>query len=115
MIVFDENVEAHWIKLAKSKGYEIYSIKENSPGVSDIEVLEIARIHKALLITEDKDFGELIFSYGIQGVSVLLMRYDQPQYELIEEHVMQCLEDYFEAPQTCFITVSRNKIRTRRI
>ena len=115
MIIFYENVETYWIELARRKGYEIYSVKESSPGIPDTEVLEVARIRKGLLITEDKDFGELVFSYGIQGVSVLLMRYDQPQYELIEQHVLQCIEEYFKDPQICFITVSRNKIRTRRI
>jgi hypothetical protein len=66
-------------------------------------------------MTEDKDFGELVFSYGIEGVSVLLMRYDQPNYELIERYVLKCIEDYFNDPDTCFITVTKNKIRTRRI
>jgi len=67
------------------------------------------------MITEDKDFGELVFSHGIEGVSVLLMRYDQPQYELIEASVLKCIEDYSRDPDRCFITVSKNKIRTRRI
>ena len=101
--------------MTKGKGYETYSIKENNPGIPDREVLEIARTHKGILITEDKDFGELIFSYGIQGVSVLLMRYYQPQYDLVEQHVLKCLEEYFEEPETCFITITRNKIRIRRI
>ena len=115
MIIFDENVEIYWIELIRSKGYETLSIKESFSGIDDREVLEIAKKRKGILITEDKDFGELVFSYGIQGVSVLLMRYDQPQYELIENHVLQCLKEYFEAPETCFITVSRHKIRIRKI
>jgi predicted nuclease of predicted toxin-antitoxin system len=115
VIIIDENVETYWIELIRSKGYEILSIKESNSGISDKEVLEIARMNKGLLMTEDKDFGELVFSYGIQGVSVLLMRYDQPQYELIENHVLKCLEEYFTKPETSFITISRNKIRIRRI
>lgn len=115
MIVFDENVEAYWVGLIKSKGYETYSIKDSNAGISDKEVLEIVKAKCGILITEDKDFGELIFSYGIKDVSVILMRYDQPQYELIEFHVLKCLEDYFNEPETCFITISKSKIRTRRI
>jgi predicted nuclease of predicted toxin-antitoxin system len=115
MIFFDENVETFWLELVKGKGYKIFSIKENHPGISDKEVLEIAKSLGGLLITEDKDFGELIFSYGIEGVSVLLMRYDQPQYELIEKSVLKCLEEHFNDPDTCFITITKNKIRTRRI
>jgi predicted nuclease of predicted toxin-antitoxin system len=61
MITFDENVEDYWIALIKSKGYETFSIKENYPGISDKEVLEVVRNLGGLLITEDKDFGELVF------------------------------------------------------
>lgn len=61
MIIFDENVETYWIELIKGKGYETFSIKENYPGISDKDVLEVAKDLGGLLITEDKDFGELIF------------------------------------------------------
>jgi predicted nuclease of predicted toxin-antitoxin system len=75
--------------------YKVYSIKAYHPGISDRGVLEIVKEFKGILITEDKDFGELIFSYGMADVSVLLMRYDQPQYHLIEEYVLKCLHNYF--------------------
>jgi predicted nuclease of predicted toxin-antitoxin system len=77
--------------------------------------LDVVKNLRGLLITEDKDFGELVFSHGIEGVSVILMRYDQPQYVLIEADVLKCLEDYFSDPVTCFITITKNKIRRRRI
>ena len=103
------------MELIKEKGYETFSIKEKHPGISDKEVLDVVRNLGGLLITEDKDFGELVFSHGIEGVSVMLMRYDQPQYDLIEAYVLKCLEDYFSDPITCFITITKNKIKTRRI
>ena len=83
MIVFDENVENYWIQLIKNKGYQYISIRDNNAGITYKEVVEIVKKHKGLLITEDKDFGELIFSHGIDGLSVLFMRYDQPNYEQI--------------------------------
>jgi predicted nuclease of predicted toxin-antitoxin system len=92
MIIFDENLEAYWIELIKGKGYDTFSIKENNPGISDREVLDIVKNFVGLLITEDKDFGELIESY-----------------------VLKSIESYFNDPDTCFITVTKNKIRTRRI
>lgn len=115
MIIFDENVESYWIQLIKSKGIEYFSIRENCYGISDKEVIEIAREKQGLLITEDKDFGELLFSHGIEKVSVLFMRYDQPQYQQIEEYFLTCIENYNRNPELCFITITKNKIRNRKI
>jgi predicted nuclease of predicted toxin-antitoxin system len=115
MIIFDENIEEHWIQIAKKAGLDYISIRENCYGITDREVIEVAKSKKGLIVTEDKDFGELIFSYGIKNVSVMFMRYDQPQYSQIEQYFIKCLLDYLENPQTCFITISKNKIRIRKM
>lgn len=115
MIIFDENIEEHWIQLAKKAGLDYFSIRENSAGITDKEVIEVAKSKKGLIVTEDKDFGELIFSHGIENVSVLFMRYDQPQYSQIEDYFIKCLLDYVQNPHTCFTTISKNKIRIRKM
>jgi predicted nuclease of predicted toxin-antitoxin system len=114
MIIFDENVEEYWIQLAQSKGYEYLSIRENYSGISDIEFIEIARKYKGLVITEDKDFGELLFAHGIEKVSVLFMRYDQPHYQQIKEYFLNCIDDYHNNPEVVFITITKSQIRYRR-
>ncbi len=115
MIIFDENVEDYWIKLLSAKGYQNISIRKEFRGISDLEVVEIVREHGGLLIPEDKDFGELIFSHHIEMVAVLFIRYDQPLYSQIEGAVLQAIEDYFRDPHLQFITVSKLKVRTRRL
>jgi predicted nuclease of predicted toxin-antitoxin system len=113
MIIFDENVEEYWIQLVKSKGFEYISIREICSGVTDIEVIDIARKFNGLVITEDKDFGELLFSFGVEKVSVLFMRYDQPQYQQIEEYFLKCLDDYHNNPEVIFITITKRQVRYR--
>jgi predicted nuclease of predicted toxin-antitoxin system len=115
MIIIDENIEEYWIQLIKSKGYDYYSIRENCPGISDLEVIEIVRKLEGILITEDKDFGELLFSYGVDKVAVLFIRFDQPQYNQIEKYLLKSIDDYLYKPETCFITITKNKIRNRKI
>lgn len=113
MIIFDENIESHWIRLVKNAGLDYFSISEQCFGITDREVIEIAKEKKGLIVTEDKDFGELIFSCGIENVSVLFMRFDQPQYSQIEHYFLKCIEDYLKNPKPCFITITKNKIRIR--
>ncbi len=94
---------------------QYFSIRENCAGISDTEVIDIVRKQNGLFITEDKDFGELLFSHVIGKVSILFMRYDQPQYNQIEKYFLKCITDYLNDPEVCFITITKNKIRNRKM
>jgi predicted nuclease of predicted toxin-antitoxin system len=48
MIIFDENIEEHWIQLTKNAGLEYYSIRENCAGITDREVIAIAKSKKGI-------------------------------------------------------------------
>ena len=61
MIVADESVPLPVILKLRDEGHNILSIAETTPGVPDEAVLERANQEQALLLTEDKDFGELVF------------------------------------------------------
>ena len=62
MIIIDENVEEYWIKLISQNGYPFISIRNSHSGISDIDVINIAKEHRGIILTEDKDFGELVFA-----------------------------------------------------
>jgi predicted nuclease of predicted toxin-antitoxin system len=115
MIIVDENVEQYWISLLKQHNYEIISISELFPQTPDKSVIEIAKKNKGILLTEDKDFGELVFAHGIKGLTVIFIRYDQPQYELIEERVLSAVAEYHNREDFFFITITKNHTRIRRI
>lgn len=55
-------------------GHYVVFIAEISPGIEDMEVLEIARKEQALLLTSDKDFGELVFRNRETHSGILLIR-----------------------------------------
>ena len=60
-IVADESVDFRIVTALRSVGLIVYSVAEELPSINDISVLSIAVEKEALLITEDKDFGELVF------------------------------------------------------
>lgn len=115
MIIFDENVDQFFIKQLKKKNYDFISIRELHPGISDNEVIEITKSYKGLLITEDKDFGELVFSHNISDCSVILLRYNKQDYEKISNNIIDVLEKYYQKPNHYFIAITKNKIRIRKI
>ena len=48
-------------RLLASLGHDVVSAQDTDPGASDETVLALALHDQRVLITEDKDFGELVF------------------------------------------------------
>lgn len=74
-IVADENIELKIIQNLRENHFEPISIFETSRGITDLEVIEIAEKNEALILTEDKDFGEWVFSHHKPTTGVILLRF----------------------------------------
>lgn len=64
MFLANENFPRPSILLLRAKGYIVESIQEKYQGISDEKVLQIAQESKLIILTFDKDYGELIFRYA---------------------------------------------------
>ena len=115
MIIADENVETYWIELFRKSNYKVYSIRENNAGISDIAVIELVKKIKGVLLTEDKDFGELVFAYAVKDVSIIFLRYDQPLYYTVENQLLKAIGLYHDSDSPVFVTVTKNKTRVSRL
>jgi len=74
-LLANENVSAMVIRALRQRGHDVMSAKESLRGEPDAAVLERARREERLVITHDKDFGELAFRYGLPvECGVLLFR-----------------------------------------
>lgn len=62
-IVADECVDFRIVKKLRASGFEILSVLEECPSISDQKVLELTKAHQAILLTEDSDFGRWIFAH----------------------------------------------------
>lgn len=60
----NQNIPRQSIQLLRQYEYEVYSISESALGVSDIKVIEIAQKSNLIILTFDKDYGDIIFKKG---------------------------------------------------
>ncbi len=58
------------------QGYDVYSVGEQSPGWSDRQVLAHAVSENRIIISNDKDFGELVFKNHLSHCGIVFMRLD---------------------------------------
>lgn len=73
-LVADESVEAFIVVALRAAGHEVYDITEVTPGIKDKHVLDLAFARGEVLLTDDKDFGELVFLHNQPHRGVVLMR-----------------------------------------
>ena len=59
-ILADENILGWSIVRLRDHGYDVLSVRETYPSEVDFNLLELATSEERLLITHDKDFGELV-------------------------------------------------------
>lgn len=71
----DENISSDLIHWIKSQGYEISSvIEEKMQGTSDINIIKKCFDLNSIIITQDNDFGKLIFTTTIPFYSIIYLR-----------------------------------------
>ena len=59
----NENIPSESIHLLRRAGHQVMSIAERHAGMRDEDVLRRALKHKSIILTFDRDYGELIFKY----------------------------------------------------
>lgn len=73
----DENVSQHVIEGLRAAGFDVTAIGLTNPGASDSDVLATARRDGRILITEDRDFGELVVRQRLEVQGVVLLELDR--------------------------------------
>lgn len=116
MIVADENIDSSLISRLRKNGFEVISIKESYRGLNDRRIIDLVKENSGILITEDKDFGEWIFSHKIRVITVIFLRYKTiTDLGTMESNVIKILNNLKERSGHRFITITNTKIRTREI
>jgi predicted nuclease of predicted toxin-antitoxin system len=74
LILANENVPLSAILALRQAGHDVVWVAETTPGTSDEAVLQAAIAQHRLLLTMDKDFGELVYRSGQAAPGVVLVR-----------------------------------------
>ncbi len=72
--VADESVDQPIVSRLRADGHLVEAVSELSPGITDDEVLSEATDQGEVLLTADKDFGELVYRQGRASTVVVLIR-----------------------------------------
>lgn len=60
-IIADENIHRLVIRTLRDIGFDVLSIEEECTGIDDEEIIHRFSGEDTIIVTQDKDFGDLLF------------------------------------------------------
>lgn len=78
----DECVSARLVGMLRELGHDVAYVVEVAPGADDRDVADCARRDGRLLLTDDKDFGDLVIRQRLAVPGLVLMRIGSDDYRL---------------------------------
>ncbi len=108
----DECTGKRFADALKMKGYDVLFAGDVVQSVSDEKILEFCEREGMILITDDKDFGELVFRLGRPVKGVILLRISSNPERRVQA-ISRLLKTY--DIENKFIVLEEEAIRSRTI
>ena len=110
----DENVDHQIIGVLRALGHTVWSVAEQDSGLADEDVLGEALTRRAVLLTSDKDFGELVFRQKRASFGVVLIRLAGLPVDVRAARVAEAIKSVLSDVAGNFTVIDRTGIRIRR-
>jgi predicted nuclease of predicted toxin-antitoxin system len=92
----DECVDVALVAHLRSAGHDVIYMSDAAPRATDVEVMERAHRDRRLLLTEDKDFGDLVFRQALPVPGIILLRIDPARHSLKRDRLQAAVERFGE-------------------
>jgi predicted nuclease of predicted toxin-antitoxin system len=110
----DESIDKQVVDRLQADGHEVWYVAEMDPGIPDDLVLIRANQKMAILVTADKDFGELVFRQKRISNGVILVRFAGLSSERKAELVSTAIDQHISEIENAFTVIVPGTIRIRR-
>ena len=110
----DECTGPHVANWLSEEGYEIFSVFHEARGMADPDVLFKALSEHWILITNDKDFGEMVFRERRQDHGVIFLRLDDERSANKIDVIRRLLAKYPNKLADRFVIVTETRVRFAR-
>ena len=114
-LLADENIHRDIVLWLRSCGHDVLYASEVLGGSSNEELLALARQESRTLITDDKDFGELVFRRKLPSTGVVLLRLHRLPLPDRLRWLQSRWTRILSYPPASFVVVTEYKIRVRSV
>ena len=110
----DEGVDKPIVDLLRSTGFDIHYVLETNRGADDDKVLQIANEESRVLLTQDKDFGEMVYRLQKTHLGIVLIRLKEQTATEKAELVNYVLVEYGDKLKKAFTVIQPTSLRIRK-
>ena len=101
--------------LLLAKGLDFISVRSINPRMPDHEIIKLAVSENRIIITMDKDFGELVYHFEKKHAGVILLRLDDARGDEKANIIDNILENYSDDLPGSFCVYQNEKFRIRKV
>jgi len=113
-LLADEGIDKQIVDRLRQDGHVVVYIAEAAPSITDDVILAMANQQEALLVTRDKDFGELVYRLNRVTDGVLLVRLDGVHSTTKATWVSAAITTHGTEMVGAFTVISPGSIRIRK-
>ncbi|MBV8191720.1 MAG: DUF5615 family PIN-like protein [Alphaproteobacteria bacterium] len=111
--LIDECVDAAVARLLRTIGHDVVYVAELAPRAADHTVMERAALENRLLLTEDKDYGDLTFRQGRAVPGLVLLRIDPTRRSLKGQRLLAAISHFGQSLFGRYTVVEEVRLRSR--
>jgi predicted nuclease of predicted toxin-antitoxin system len=101
------------VRSLRGANYDVEAIMEIASGETDVNIIKMAINSGLILITEDRDVGDLVYAHQNNQGGIILIRYTSTARKNMAEAVRSLIQQRGEGLAGCFVVVSPLKVRIR--
>lgn len=107
----DESCDFAIVTALRGNRYDVLAVIDRAPGATDQQVIELALAEQRVLLTEDKDFGQLVFAANKAGGGVIFVRYPANLRKELPERVLELVNREGDRLQHAFAVLQPGRVR----
>ena len=111
----DENLEYSIISFLQEKNFEVVAVRDIMKGAPDSEIINYAFENNYVIITSDKDFGELTFRLQKPNRGIILLRFPEDNATEKAKILWTAIKKLGNDVINKFVVVEKNSIRVRHL
>lgn len=107
----DESCDFAAVLALRTTGHEVHAVAEFASGSDDSVVIDMACREKRVLLTEDKDFGQLVYAHSKQSSGVILIRHPASARKTLPNAVVDLVSEFENDLIGSFVVMNPGRVR----
>lgn len=113
MFLADESLNYKLVTTMREAGFNVFTIIEEMPSIEDDVIAAFSLNPPRIIITQDKDFGEIVYHSNLKVIGIILLRYLSDDYNVIKDKLLHYLALHLHESASKFVVIIPKLTRIR--